>query len=85
MLTAKPFNVSLPTFSIQGVSSPMDATLATICMLHAHLTLAIIDCWKVLDDDHKSQGEARATIEEKIEHLEESVKKFELVSRSLPL
>ncbi|KAF2157588.1 hypothetical protein K461DRAFT_20997 [Myriangium duriaei CBS 260.36] len=70
VLTAKPWNVNLPSVSINGAwADAMDATLATICMLHAKLTLVITDCCKITDDENKSQGEARASMEKAIEQI----------------
>lgn len=69
VLTAKPWNVNLPSVSINGARDAMDATLATICMLHARLTLVVFDCCKILDDGEKTQGEARMSLEKAVQQI----------------
>ena len=78
MLTSQSWNTKLPMLTIESTQGALPATLATVCMVHARLTLVIIDYFKIADDNNTSQGAARASLQDVVSQAQELLRDWEI-------
>jgi len=79
ILSAEPWNVNLPTFTINSVASRTDAALATAFVAHTRLTLIMNDCYNMLDDDTTTRRIAKLELERSSKQIDDLLADWQIV------